>query len=156
MLTQNSLDFNVRSLKLYAELGFFPNPACKKGHPTGKSPQRKLTISRSLLVGSVLYAAFMAARLPHAMEARHDGGDGAKGNIYAIPLHVIVLVGGFGAAVIYMLLWRPSRGWLNSVLLRDLLSGLPEGKSTKTNGTLYFLRLKIYIFQVVAANGKTL
>lgn len=74
-----------------------------------------------------IYTIFVAARLGRAMGSEHADSS-IMNRVHAVPFHAIILVGGVAAIVTYVLLWRSSTLWLNVCPLRDLLSGLPQGK----------------------------
>ena len=127
MLTQNCVRLAIKSLKLYSSLGFYPIGFQNDGLPTPPSLKRRSKAWRCLLVTSVIYTIFVATRL-----GRTVGGNGedteVTHNMHAVPLHAIILVGGTAAIVTYALLWHSSTAWLNICLVRDLLTGLPQGK----------------------------
>ena len=126
MLTRSDVELAIKSLKLYSSCGFYPIGIQEDGLPAATSPQRRFKAWRYLLWISVLYTIFMAARLGQAMGSE-DTNIIIMSRVQAAPLHVITLVGGIAANVTYVLLWRLSTLWLNVCLLRDLLSGLPQG-----------------------------
>lgn len=127
MLTQGSVQLVIKSVQLYSYLGFYPIGIRRDGLPTAISLQGRSKAWRYLLMtSSVLYIIFVAAGLGRALGHKATV-DQANVAIYAVPLHAFILTGGVAANVTYVLLWRSTTAWLNICLLRDLLSGLPQG-----------------------------
>ena len=159
MLTQDSVELNIKRLNVYSALGFFPVGISKTGDSVGTASLHKLAIWRALFICSLCYSVFMAARLEYALGSENFGVQTRNhGSIYAMPLHVILMVGGTGANVVHLLLWRPSRGWLNVSILRDLLAHLPKGKPhfSVFSGILIHLLTNLSKHEKVNGNWTTL